>query len=98
MITKRKWDIEAILNFLIKSFENVSFSDLLYHQKKNLAEFNSFLWRKDKPSKFYGPEGIFEAIPLEVIKDGKLIISDLEGVLSIINLNQDRILYPNEKI
>ena len=97
MITQRKWDIETVLNFLIKGFENVSFSDLLYHEKENLAEFNSFLWRKNKPSKFYGAEGIFEAIPLEVIRDGKLIISDLEGELSTINLNQDHMLYSKEK-
>ena len=60
--------------------------------------FNSFLWRKNKPSKFYGSKGIFEAIPMEVTLEGNLIISDLEGGLSTINLNQARMLYPKQKI
>ena len=98
MITQRKWDIETVLNTLIQNFDNVSFSDLLDHGKDNLTMFNSFLWRKNKPSKFYGSEGIFETIPLEVTLEGKLIISDLEGGFSTINPNQARMLYPKEII
>jgi len=98
MITQREWDIETVFNTLIQNFKNVSFSDLLDHEKENLTMFNSFLWRKNKPSKFYGSEGKFEAIPLEVTQEGNLIISNLEGGLSTINLNQARILYPKEII
>lgn len=98
MITQRKWDIETVLNSLIQHLENVLFYDLLDHEKQNLTMFNSFLWRKNKPSKFYGSEGTFEAIPLEVNQEGNLIISDLEGGLSTINLNQARMLYPKEII
>ena len=99
MITKRKWDIETVLNSLIQSFENVLISDLSNHLKANLAEFNLSLWRKKKPSKFYGSEGIFEAIPLEVTKEGNLLISDLEGAIErTINLNQARMLYSKETI
>jgi BirA family biotin operon repressor/biotin-[acetyl-CoA-carboxylase] ligase len=99
MITKRKWDIETVLNSLIQSFENVLISDLSNHLKANLSEFNLSLWRKKKPSKFYGSEGIFEAIPLEVTQEGNLLISDLEGAIErTINLNQARMLYSKETI
>ena len=99
MITKRKWDIETVLNSLVQSFENVLISDLSNHLKANLAEFNLSLWRKKKPSKFYGSEGIFEAIPLEVTQEGNLRISDLEDVIErTINLNQARMLYSKETI
>ena len=98
MITQKEWDIETVFKSLIQSFENVSFSDFLDHEKENLTMFNSFLWRKNKLSKFYGSEGIFEAIPLKVTQEGNLIISDLESGLSTINHNQSRMLYPKEII
>ena len=98
MITQKEWDIETVVKSLIQSFENVSFSDFLDHEKENLTMFNSFLWRKNKLSKFYGSEGIFEAIPLKVTQEGNLIISDLESGLITINHNQSRMLYPKEII
>jgi len=78
-LTKKKWNIENVLEALIHSLEHNEFLNLTKHQDVNLDAFNSFLWRKGKPSKFKGIEGVFEAIPLEVTKRGGLVISGFEN-------------------
>jgi len=99
MITERKWNIEAVLNALIQRFESALFSDLLVAEKATLAEFNSYLWRKNKPSKFESSKEAFEAIPLGVTQEGKLRISSLDGgSQNTIDLKQARMLYPKESV
>jgi BirA family biotin operon repressor/biotin-[acetyl-CoA-carboxylase] ligase len=74
-LTKKKWSIEKVVEALLQALEAKEFLSLERHQQSNLAEFNSFLWRKGKRSTFQGAEGIFEAIPTEVTAEGKLIVT-----------------------
>ncbi len=78
-LTKKKWNIENVLEALIHSFEHDEFLNLTKHQDANLEVFNSFLWRKGKSSKFHGIEGVFKAIPQEVTKQGRLVITGFEN-------------------
>jgi len=94
MITKKKWNVENVLKKLIKNFESTFYSDFLMSKKTNLNEFNSYLWRKNKISKFYGTKENFEAIPIGVTNEGKLIVSNLRGDSKYeIDLSQARMLY-----
>ena len=68
-----------MLEALIHSFERDEFLNLTKHQDANLEAFNSFLWRKGKSSNFQGIEGVFNAIPQEVTKQGGLVIAGFEN-------------------
>lgn len=78
-LTKKKWNIEKVFEALIYALEQDEFTNLVKHRDANLETFNSYLWRKGKPSKFQGVQSVFEAIPLEVTKQGGLVITSLEN-------------------
>jgi len=78
-LTKKKWNIEKVFEALIYALEQDEFTNLVMHRDANLETFNSYLWRKGKPSKFQGLQSVFEAIPLEVTKQGGLVITSLEN-------------------
>jgi BirA family biotin operon repressor/biotin-[acetyl-CoA-carboxylase] ligase len=78
-LTKKNWNIEKVFEALIYALEQDEFINLVKHREANLETFNSYLWRKGKPSKFQGVQSVFEAIPLEVTKQGGLVITSLEN-------------------
>ena len=98
-LTNKKWDLETVLNSLVHTYENVLFSNFSLTKKKYLQGFNSFLWRKRKISKFKDSEKIFEAIPLEVTQEGKLLLLDPDcKTQSEIDSATVRMLYYSELV
>jgi hypothetical protein len=91
--------LETVLNSLVHTYEKVLFSNFSLTKKKYLKGFNSFLWRKSKISKFKDSEKIFEAIPLEVTQEGKLLLLDPDcKTQSEIDSATVRMLYYSELV
>lgn len=96
MLTNRKWNLETVFDSLVRAFQKVLFSDLFLTNKNYLNTFNSFLWRKNKISKFKDSEKEFKAIPVAVTAQGKLLLLDPAGKLeSEIDFNKAQMLYHN---
>lgn len=93
-VTQKKWNLETVLEILLACLEKELFCNFLDVADSNLAEFNANLWRRDTSCTFDGPRGNFQAIPLGVTREGKLLLFDQEKKKEEeIDLTQARMCY-----